>query len=133
MITQRTEYLLLTLLDLARVEGNQHVLSRDVAERQGIPAKYMPQLMAILTRKGWVNSVRGAGGGVRLAVDPKDVTVQDVIEVSGDPLLVKGCASPAADCPQKPTCPLHPLWARAQASIDEVMRGATLADLMKSS
>lgn len=133
MITQRTEYLLLTLLDLARVEGDQYVLSRDVAERQGIPAKYMPQLMAILTRKGWVNSARGAGGGVRLAIDPRDVTVQDVIEVSGDPLLIKGCASPTGDCPQKPTCPLHPLWARAQASMDAVMRGATLADLMKSS
>ncbi|MEX0974272.1 MAG: Rrf2 family transcriptional regulator [Bacillota bacterium] len=98
-----------------------------------ITSRTVPQLMAILTRKGWVNSARGAGGGVRLAIDPKNVTVQDVIGVSGDPLLVKGCASPTDDCPQKPTCPLHPLWARAQASLDAAMRGATLADLLKSS
>ncbi len=133
MITSRTEYLLLALLDLARHKGDEYVLSRDVAERQGIPAKYMPQLMAILTRKGWVDSARGAGGGVKLAVDPKNLTVQDVIDVSGDPLLVKACVSETYHCARKPTCSLFPLWERAQESMDAVMRGATLADLMNRS
>jgi len=130
MITKRVEYLLLTLLDLARHKNEGYVLSRDVASRQDIPAKYMPQIMAILTKKGWVDSARGAGGGVRLAVDPKSLTVQEVIDVSGDPLLVKECALNTGKCPKQDSCPLHGLWQRAQESLDHTMRGTTIADLL---
>jgi Rrf2 family protein len=130
MITRRVEYMLLALLDLARHKSEGYVLSRDVASRQDIPAKYMPQIMAVLTRNRWVDSVRGAKGGVRLAVDPKDLRVQDVIEASGDPLLVKECALSTGDCPRKDICPLHGLWQRTQESIDRTMRGTTLADLL---
>jgi Rrf2 family protein len=91
----------------------------------------MPQLMAMLTRKGWVNSARGAGGGVRLAVDPKGITVQQVIALSGDPVLIKGCVSGDPACRKSSECPLFPVWARAQASIDAVMRGSTIADLVE--
>ncbi|MGE5578478.1 MAG: RrF2 family transcriptional regulator [Bacillota bacterium] len=130
MITKRVEYMLLALLDLARSKGEGYVLSRDVASRQDIPAKYMPQIMAILTKKGWVDSARGAGGGVRLAVDPKSLSVQDVIEASGDPLLIKECALGVGKCPKQDTCPLHGIWQRAQDSIDRTMRGTTIADLL---
>ena len=132
MITNRAEYLLAMLLDLANHRGEGYVLSRDVAERQSIPTKYMPQLMAMLTKKGWVASARGAGGGVALAVDPKDVSVQDVIAVSGDRFLVKSCVDAAYECPRKPACPLNPVWVRAQQNVDAVMRATTLADLLAS-
>ena len=88
MITSKVEYLIRILVDLAKSDRDKFALSREVAERQGIPPKYLPQLMSILSKKGWVNSARGAKGGVRLAVDPETVTVKDVIEVSGDPFLV---------------------------------------------
>ena len=128
MITKRAEYMLHALLDLAQ-HRDGYVLSREVAERKDIPAKYMPQLMAILTRKGWVDSVRGAGGGVRLAADPRDISVEEVIHLSGDPLLVKPCAVPGT-CPKENHCALHPVWVRAQASLDEALKGTTLADLL---
>ena len=129
MITKRAEYMLQALVDLAQHRSDGYVPSREVAERKDIPAKYMPQLMATLTRKGWVDSVRGAGGGVRLAIDPKDVTVEEVIHLSGDPLLVKSCAV-AGTCPKESTCVLHPVWVRAQASLHEALQGTTLADLL---
>lgn len=122
--------MLLALLDLASNRGSGYVLSRDVAQRQGIPVKYMPQLMAILSREGWVQSIRGAKGGVRLAVDPGEVTVQDVIRLSGDPLLVKDCVASPGTCSKEAVCPLHPVWSRAQASLDEAIRGTTLANLL---
>ena len=68
MVTNKLEYLLLTLMDLAMNNTDDYVVSRDVAERQGISPKYMPQLMALLSRKGWVDSARGCKGGVRRCV-----------------------------------------------------------------
>lgn len=132
MITNRVEYLLLILLDLAEHKTPGYVLSREVAERQGIPSKYMPQLMAVLTRKGWVDSVRGARGGVRLATDPKDITVKDVIEAAGERFLVKPCVDDGFPCSRKDRCVLRPVWTEAQDQVDRVMGGVTLAALIES-
>ena len=129
MVTNKAEYLILTLVDLARNARDRYVLSREVAERQGIPAKYMPQLMAMLTRAGWVTSARGSGGGVRLAADPKDITVKDVIELSGDPILIRTCVGTKPGCARSTTCPLHPVWARAQEFLDASLRETSIADL----
>lgn len=130
MITSKVEYLILTLLDLAADGGDGFVRTRDVAERQGIPAKYMPQVMSILSKKGWVESARGPGGGVRLAVDPAEVTIQDVIDVSGDPLVVKACVTDGFRCLKKEGCPLRSVWKEAQDRVTGLMKGTTLSDLM---
>lgn len=132
MITTKVEYLLLTLMDLAEHRTPGYVLSREVAERQGIPPKYMPQLMAVLTRRGWVASVRGARGGVRLVADPREITVKDVIEAAGERFLVKPCIDESHPCSRKQRCPLHEVWMRAQAQVDRVMESATIATLVEN-
>lgn len=130
MITNKTEYLLLTLINLARRKKNDNELisSRVVASEQKIPQNYMPQLMSILTKKGWVESVRGLNGGVRLIADPKNITVQDVINVSEDMLVVKKCVYDGCSLGQK-NCSLQALWGEAQKRVDEVMRNTTIEDL----
>lgn len=130
MITSKAEYLLAILVDLANQQPGAFTVTRDIADRQKLPAKYLPQLMALLTRKGWVESARGAGGGVRLVVDPEDVTVKDVIDVSEDRFLVKACVDESFECPRKEGCAFHPIWMRAQESVDAVMRSTSLADLV---
>ncbi|MGI6632671.1 MAG: RrF2 family transcriptional regulator [Bacillota bacterium] len=130
MITSKVEYLVLTLLDLAAHSNEGLVISREVAERQGVPAKYMPQIMSRLAKKGWVESVRGPKGGVRLAVDPASVTIQDVIDISDNPLLVKQCVGDDSRCERMAECPLRHVWFEAQDQIERVMRKTTLADLM---
>jgi Rrf2 family protein len=131
MVTNKLEYLLLTLLDLALNDTDDYVVSRDVAERQGISPKYMPQLMALLTRKGWVDSARGCKGGVKLVADPREITVSDVVEVAGEPLIIKPCVSSEYHCERKQGCPLNLLWLKAQMSVDRIAENTTLADLLE--
>ncbi|HHY76708.1 MAG TPA: Rrf2 family transcriptional regulator [Firmicutes bacterium] len=130
MITNKVEYLLLTLVDLAARRDGEYVASREVAARQGIPLKYIPQIVSVLSKKGWVDSMRGPKGGIRLAVDPESVTVQDVIDTSGDPFLVKPCLGPDTFCSRMASCPLRGVWMKAQEQVANVMRGVTLADLV---
>jgi len=131
MVTNKLEYLLLTLLDLALNDTDDYVVSRDVAERQGISPKYMPQLMALLTRKGWVDSARGCKGGVKLVADPREITVSDVVEIAGEPLIIKPCVSSEYHCERKQGCPLNLLWLKAQMSVDRIAEHTTLADLLE--
>ncbi len=58
-----------------------------------------------MTKRGWVDSVRGAGGGVKLAVDPASITIQDVVDATGDNFFVKVCLSEESSCQRKSTCP----------------------------
>jgi Rrf2 family protein len=131
MVTNKLEYLLLTLMDLAMNSADNYAVSKDVAERQGISPKYMPQLMALLSRKGWVDSARGCKGGVRLVADPREITVSDVVEVAGEPLIIKPCVSSEYHCDRKQGCPLNLLWLKAQMSIDRIAENTTLADLLE--
>ena len=131
MVTNKLEYLLLTLMDLAMNSTDDYVVSRDVAEGQGISPKYMPQLMALLTRKGWVDSARGCKGGVKLVADPREITVSDVVEVAGEPLIIKPCVSSEYHCERKQGCPLNLLWLKAQMSVDRIAENTTLADLLE--
>ncbi len=82
--------------------------------------------MAVLTKEGWVESVRGAKGGVRLSVDPHNITIQDVINVAGDELTVKKCVSEIFPCPSKEQCVLFPVWQKAQAALAKCMNETTL-------
>jgi Rrf2 family protein len=126
VITNKVEYLLRILIDLANCQPEQYVLSRDIARRRNIPPKYMPQLMAVLTGEGWVESVRGARGGVRLAADPQKLTVHDVINVAGDGLTIKKCVSETFSCPSKGDCVLLPVWQKAQTALVKSMHETTL-------
>ncbi|NLB74333.1 MAG: Rrf2 family transcriptional regulator [Firmicutes bacterium] len=131
MITNKLEYLLLTLMDLAMNGSDEYVVSRDVAERQGISPKYMPQLMALLTSKGWVGSSRGCKGGVMLIADPAEIMVSDVAEVAGEPLIIKACVSSQYRCHRKAECPLNLLWRKVQEGVDGIVENTTLADLLE--
>ncbi|NLS45229.1 MAG: Rrf2 family transcriptional regulator [Firmicutes bacterium] len=131
MISNRLEYLLLALIDLATNKTKGYAVSRDVAERQGISPKYMPQLMALLTKTHWVESARGCKGGVKLAVEPCKITVGNVMEIAGEPLIIKACVKQEYECKRKNECPLNFLWVKAQNDINRIVETTTLADLIE--
>ncbi|NPV80215.1 MAG: Rrf2 family transcriptional regulator [Firmicutes bacterium] len=132
VITNKVEYLLRILMDLIQNESKGYMLSKDIAERQSIPPKYMPQLMALLTRQGWVTSMRGAGGGVRLAVDPDSISIYDVVTAAGEPLLIKPCVEKKYACSLKESCPLLPVWEKTQQEINKVLKDTTLSELVEN-
>ena len=78
----KCQYAFLAMLEIARHEGsNQPVQMRRIAERHGIPATFLVQILHELKRAGLVTSVRGAGGGYRLAASAEALTLADVADV----------------------------------------------------
>ena len=87
-ISCKVEYGIRALLDLALHEQGEPSLSRDTAQRQGIPETYLNQLLIQLRRGGLVTSVRGPRGGHMLARPAEEITVLEVLEVLEGPLVV---------------------------------------------
>ena len=82
----RTEYACIAMLDLARhSEQSRPVRIREIAERHGIPSPFLVQILLQLKAAGLVQSIRGAGGGYRLAGEPREITLLDVMRVVDAP------------------------------------------------
>ncbi|MBE3575107.1 MAG: Rrf2 family transcriptional regulator [Firmicutes bacterium] len=127
--TRKAEYAILALVDLARQPRDQWVLSKDVAERQRIPVKWMPQIMGLLARGKYVEGARGSHGGVRLIRDPDAISLRQVVELVDGPIAINRCLAGQGICSQQSSCPLHGVWAQAQAEMVRVLESTSIGKL----
>ena len=89
-ISTKGRYALRMMLEFA-MAGNQCTKLNQVAERQQISVKYLEQIAMSLSRAGFIKSMRGAQGGYRLARDPKDYTVGEILRVMEGSLAPVPC------------------------------------------
>lgn len=132
-VTTWAEYGLIVALHLAKRGGEQPVPARDMAEREGLPADYVEQILLKLRRAGVVASVRGASGGYHLARDPGDITVKDVMEAAESHTFEVNCDVHPVDptrCSPDASCSIRPVWRALQQQIDALLESISLADLM---
>ncbi|MDX1947476.1 MAG: Rrf2 family transcriptional regulator [Pirellulaceae bacterium] len=81
-ISAKTEYACIAVLELAaRHDDGEPVRIRDIADAHGIPSRFLVQILLQLKTAGLVNSVRGATGGYKLARDPEQITLHEVMSV----------------------------------------------------
>jgi len=125
----KTEYAMRAIVDLAAQRGGQTTFD-EIAQRQKVPPNFMPQIMRELARAGLVTTVRGFGGGVRLALDPGEISVRAVMEAVQGPLALYRCLS-QAECEHEADCVLRDLWVQAQDEMLKVFERTTVADLLR--
>lgn len=100
-----------------------------LGEAQGIPTKYLENILSELRRSGIVGSQRGAEGGYWLAKPASDVSVADVIRAVEGPLAdVRGEAPEQLDY-VGPAKPLERVWLATRASLRAVLEQVTLDDI----
>ena len=114
---------------LARA-GAAPLSAADVAENEHISAPFLDQLMTKLRRAGLVESVRGPGGGYRLAEPAGDITIADILHAVEEKLSTTGCKLDGAPCTGvNERCLSHDLWAAFGRHIEGFLDSVTLADL----
>jgi len=85
-LTVRSEYALLALVHLAGHPGQSYVAVHHIAEAQRIPEKFLEQILLALKHAHYVQSLKGQGGGYRLAKPPKAISLAEVIRLFDGPL-----------------------------------------------
>lgn len=121
----REDYGMILMANLARRSSNAPVSLRQLAQEEQLSFLYLEQLAAKLKQKGLLVSQRGAQGGYRLARDPKEVTVGDVVRALDAPGLVR-CIH--GECEREPSCTMKPAWQKLQDQIDTAMDKVTLSE-----
>lgn len=130
-LTRHTDYALRTLQYLALHEGEASRID-EIARRMGMPADHVAKVVARLAGLGYVATVRGRVGGVRLARPAGDVVVGDVVRATEDNLELVECFDPVRNaCPIAPACALAPALGAALDAFFEVLDRYTLADLVR--
>ncbi len=127
-LTRKAEYAIAMLTELALHPGTQPVQSRQIAERRRLPETLVPQIAAMLSKKGWIEGTRGVGGGIRLTADPAAISVLDVIELVEGPIYLNHCLK-SGNCSGRTGCPLRQVWSKAQDALLDVFRQSTIAQL----
>ena len=130
-ISQRGEYGLHALLELARRYGLGPVQSGTIAERRQIPAPYLQQIMPSLQKAGLVRSERGPRGGHELARPPVEITLLQAVEALEGSTAPASCLEPGAlpACEHHDRCVFVGAWRQVDDCTRGVLGGITLADL----
>ena len=133
MISQKCQYALRALFELARRWEKGPVRIADVAEAQAIPPRFLEVILSQMKRAGFVESRRGASGGYMLARSPGSLAVGEVIRFVEGPLGPVACVAQngASNCPLDGSCVFKAMWLKAQTAMAEVYDGTTFRELVE--
>lgn len=130
-LTTKGRFAVTAMLDLALNEADRPVTLAGISERQEISLSYLEQLFSRLRRGGLVKSVRGPGGGYRIAKKLEDITVSDII-TAVDELIDSTQCGGNENCREKGMCMTHELWTTLNMKILDYLSGVNLKQLVIS-
>jgi Rrf2 family transcriptional regulator, cysteine metabolism repressor len=131
-IGSKGDYGLRALIDLAeRYESGAVVQSKEIAERQAIPRDYLALIMIELRKAGLVKSIRGHGGGYRLARQPDLITMGEALRLLETPVTLIDCTTDLgfAECSLSLRCRMRNVWVEANRAVMAILDSTTIADL----
>ncbi len=133
-LSTKGRYGLRALIDLA-VHEDDAVSIQSIAERQGISESYLEQLVRLLKKAGLVTSVRGAGGGYRLAKPAAEISVGDILRALEGNLDAVNCTAfeEESGCQGADCCVTKFVWKKINDAITQTVDGICLEELVSDS
>ena len=128
-LSKRTEYGLRAVVALARLDPRNFVQSKDLAQQEGLPNKFLEAILLALRRGNFLESKVGSGGGYRLSRSSRDILVGDLIRRLEGRLTIKE-ETPTADMSPGEVA-VHLLNERLTDATDEVLDDMTLEQLLE--
>ena len=136
-LTSKTAYGVQAMFDLAFHGQGRAVQAREMAERQGIPLRYLEQILQDLRRAHLVEAKRGPGGGYALARPASEVRLSDLVAALDGPVeamlswedLPDGKRKPRAGAGDAADVPAL-VWRELAGQVAGLFGGVTLQDLV---
>jgi Rrf2 family transcriptional regulator, nitric oxide-sensitive transcriptional repressor len=129
-LTLHTDYALRVLIHVAIADGTLITIS-DIAESFDISKQHLMKVANNLSQKGYLDAVRGRGGGIRLRRQPRDINIGQVVRDIERKLDVIGCLERRGYCPIQHVCVLRGALRDATEAFLVVLDTYSLADLIK--
>ena len=131
MFSTKGQYALRAMADLAMHDG--WVSLGDVAKRQNISRKYLEQVISLMSKAGYVKSLRGKGGGYQLTKPPEEYTLGQILRAAEGSLAPVGCldCTRGRICPIVDTCSTISVWRDLGRVTSQYLDSKTLADIVR--
>jgi Rrf2 family transcriptional regulator, cysteine metabolism repressor len=131
-ISQKTQYAVRAVFELAKRQGRGATKISEIAEAQAIPQRFLENILNHLKGGGFVESVRGKEGGYLLVRPAKELTVGHVLRFVDGPLSPVECMVDGrkVPCSMYGHCAFRSLWKRAETALEEVYDGTTFEELV---
>ena len=131
-ISTKGRYALRIMLDIAMHDDGKYIPLKDIAKRQNLTVKYLEQIISLLNKAGYLQSLRGNTGGYRLAKNLDEYIVGDILRVTEGDLAPEKKKKKCGDfCQREDICNTVSFWRGLDRVINEYVDSYTLKDLLK--
>jgi Rrf2 family transcriptional regulator, cysteine metabolism repressor len=132
MVSQKCQYAIRAVFELAKRFGQGPIKIKDIAETQAIPIRFLEVILNQLQRAGFVRSKRGADGGYALVTAPEQISVGDIVQFIEGPLAPVACMTDtsADGCSLQGNCVFIEIWDRAAKALSDVYDKTSFQDLI---
>ncbi|AMY68663.1 Rrf2 family transcriptional regulator [Frigidibacter mobilis] len=133
-LSTKGRYAMVALVDLATARPEQLTSLAEISKRQDISLPYLEQLFVKLRRAGLVDSVRGPGGGYRLAREPAEIRISEVLEAVDETVsaMHTGAGVTGGVSGSRAQSMTNRLWESLSAQVYVFLHQTTLGDVMKN-
>ena len=130
LITRNTDYALRAVCYMSEERSRIFSVS-DLVKELGMPRPFLRKLLQALTKKGLARSVKGKGGGFRLARYIEKISLADILEVFQGPFRLNECTFKKKRCPQISKCPIKRKIDTIEAHVLKELKAVTVGSLLK--
>lgn len=134
-ISRKSEYAIRSLVAMARHQRSWSI--QELSVQEGIPIKFLEQILLALRHAGYLSAKRGVGGGYTLRMQPTEITVGDVIRTMDGPIAPVPCAAEqpneSCTCPNPKSCALRLLMTDVRVELAKMLDTKTIDDMVRMS
>ncbi len=132
LISTKGRYALRVMLELAKYPSGEYIPLGVIAESQKISEKYLESIIVVLSKAGYVDGLRGKGGGYRLNRSVSEYTAGSILRLVEGTLAPVSCLIEGSTnkCSRAGHCKTFPMWEHLSKIINNYLDSVTLADLL---
>jgi Rrf2 family protein len=132
-LTRAADYAVRVMVHLATLPPDIRVFLPELADVTAAPESFLSKVLQALSRAEFISSRRGKRGGFVILPRGREATMREVIESIDGPICLNVCLNGGKECERKSWCPAHPVWARAQRAMIDVLTSVTVSAMASHS
>jgi Rrf2 family iron-sulfur cluster assembly transcriptional regulator len=131
LLSKSCNYGIRATIYLAIHHDRKFIPIKEVANAQNISFHFLTKILQMLTKSGYINSIKGPHGGVSLKGDPDKLTVYDIILAIDGTKIFDECVLGLPGCSDKNPCPLHRIWRVVKEELRSELKSESISDLAR--
>ena len=132
LYSQGCEYAIRALVHAAPRAKGERFKAKAICEKAGIPESFTRKVFRSLVQGGFLEALRGPGGGYSLLEDPDRISLLEIIKAVDGGDTFEGCIMGLGECNAIKPCPLHYVWNSAKNEMLDQLESKTLSDLCET-